>query len=566
MQMGDDFIKTFFGTLKKNGLRYGGVYFFYTIAAAVVAVSATVSAIITGQMGQSAYEGDLSALWGLLVLLSVLFGVRAVLSALEAFIRRRYWADTSYTVRQNFMQHFLRKPFSALEKTNTGEALSIFQNDLPGANSLISIVAMQMISDFLVLIVALAYMFMLQPLYTALFLLTFPLLVVMQAIISKPIQKKSAKMSEDQAKFNAIVNDSLQNTATVIAYSLEDTVEKRYLVAYDKFLESLKGFLRTMSILVLAGILFTLLPIFFANLISGISVINSNMTIAEYIAYAAIAMRAGSWLMMLSQNLTGLRQRSAEAIRLNDLTSGEEEDLDRSADISAEGLALEFDSVNFAYAEDGEDVLKGISFSIAKGRRVALIGGSGSGKSSVLKLVLGMYKPKNGKISIFGQDIAQLPVASLRNLFAYVPQDSFLLPQSIGENITGKKERTPEEQRRLAQACADAGILDFINTLPNKFDDMLAESSENISGGQRQRIALARAFYRDAPIILFDEATSALDPTTEAQVLATLENLPPDKTLIMVAHRASAIGICDTIVSMEEGKILKIEEGASNGK
>ena len=217
---------------------------------------------------------------------------------------------------------------------------------------------------------------------------------------------------------------------------------------------------------------------------------------------------------------------------------------------------MAFENVNFAYADDAPDVLRAVSFEIPAGSKVAIAGSSGSGKSTILKLLLGLYEPTSGKIRVLGNDAAAIGKYTLRDSFAYVPQDSFLFPVSIGENITGKNDISHQEQARLEQSCRDAGILDFINGLPEKFDSILSESAENISGGQRQRIAMARAFYKDAPIILFDEATSALDPTTEAGILETLESAAKEKTVIMAAHRAAAKAFCDTVITLEGGKIL----------
>jgi len=213
---------------------------------------------------------------------------------------------------------------------------------------------------------------------------------------------------------------------------------------------------------------------------------------------------------------------------------------------------ISFTNVSFSYNEDSPLALDNVSFRVSPGSRVAFTGGSGSGKSTILKLLLGLYEQAEGQITIGDKDISMLSRESLRNAIAYVPQDSFLLPGTIGENIT--LENTISDPARLKKACMEAGILDFINSLPNKWDSVLTESSENISGGQRQRIAMARAFYKDAPIILFDEATSALDPTTEAAILRSLSEAAKDKTVIMVAHREASITACDAKIHMEGGK------------
>jgi ABC-type bacteriocin/lantibiotic exporter with double-glycine peptidase domain len=280
------------------------------------------------------------------------------------------------------------------------------------------------------------------------------------------------------------------------------------------------------------------------------------MLIAGYIAYTSIGMTAAGWLMGLAGNLGEVRVHMASAERLNQSVSGEVEGINIAPPLAMNGAtAVSFKDVTFAYTEEGADVLQNVSFTIPAGAKVAIVGGSGSGKSTVLKLLLGLYEPKNGEITVLGNDARGASKYALREAFAYVPQDSFLFPYCIGENITGKKDLSPEELIKREKACRDAGIWDFINTLPGKFESVLSESAENISGGQRQRIAMARAFYKNAPVILFDEATSALDPSTEAEILKTLEQATKDKTVIMVAHRASAKAFCDTVITLERGRM-----------
>jgi len=506
-------------------------------------------------MSQAALELDTSLLFNLLIFITALMAVQAVCAAFSALLLGRFSARAGYRFRDNFARYFLRLPFGELEKDSTGESLSVFSNDLPGAVRFVSQGGLQMAADFITLIVTFIFMFTISWWLTLLYFAMFPLLVVMQVLISQPIQKKSIKVSEGQANFNAVVNDSLQNVSTIAAYSLEDVLKRRYMDAFNSYFDAARDFIKSMSIMTLAGIVISLSPMLVISGMSAARVIGGNMNIAEFIAFVSLAFQAGQWLMMLSQRLTSVQVAAAGAKRLMGHMSF---DMDLKANFTSKAMheshitgdvAVRFSGVDFSYtAADGGEAaitaLSQINISIPKGAKVAFVGGSGSGKSTVLKLMLGLYTPTVGEVEVFS------------SAFSYVPQDSFLFPESIGENITGTN--TPDTGR-LEAACRDAGIWDFINSLPNKFDSELAESAENVSGGQKQRIALARAFYQDAPIILFDEATSALDPTTEAEVLKSFEsmiNKSPDKTVIMVAHRPKAIAFCDTIVLMENGKII----------
>jgi len=307
----------------------------------------------------------------------------------------------------------------------------------------------------------------------------------------------------------------------------------------------------------MAGILASVSPLLIIMAVSAYQVIGGNLQMAEWIAFIALAMEAGRWLMMLAQRQNQIKTAAAGAKRMDEHMVSELEDIQEgSALVPSGNIALSVENLKFAYKaeEDSYLALDDVSFEIKQGSRVAFVGGSGSGKSTVLKLLLGLYAPQEGKISIVGQDIADVSLESLRDTFAYVPQDSFLFPESILENISG--ESSISDEMRLEKACCDAGILDFIQGLPDGFNSMLGESAENVSGGQKQRLALARAFYRNAPIILFDEATSALDPATESAVLQSFNALAEDKTVVMVAHRLKAIDFCDTIVVMDDGKIV----------
>ena len=552
-------IKAFFVVLKKNGLRYRGFMLVYVLVAAVAAATVVTLDLITGQMGEAAHNFDMDTLLWFLVLLTGVSAVQAIAAAASALMMGRFHGRAGYKFRQNFARYFLHVPFGKLEKAGSGESLSLFTNDVPSAANFVSNGNLQMIADLLTLVAALVFMITINPLFTLIFFALFPVLVVMQVFISKPIQKRAATRLEATEQFNAVVNDSLQNTSTIIAYSLEDVLEKRYLDTYDNFMAAIRKEIVSTLPLTLAGILVSIVPITFINVVAAFSVINDNMGLAEFIAFTAVALNAGAWLMMLSQRLGFLQVTAAGAKRFIENTAEIVEDLHNGTRLDKEttaGVAISFENISFAYGE-GDDAplaLDNVSFDITPGSKVAFVGGSGSGKSTVLKLLLGLYTPQSGKISISGRDTNELAVGSLRDTFAYVPQDSFLFPQSIGENIALGNG----DVKKLEAACRDAGILDFVNSLPDRFDGVLTEAAENISGGQRQRIALARAFYKDVPVILFDEATSSLDPTTEAGVLASLNDAAQGKTVIMVAHRAAAINACDVIILMDAGKIAAI--------
>ena len=548
------YIKTLFATLKKHRISYAGFYLFYIIAALAISASYVAAQVMTGELGQAAHQMDTEAMVGFLLLLSLILGIRAVFSALSVLFLGRFQGTAAKTFRVNFVKFFLRQPFAKLEKTNSGESLSVFTNELPHAVSLVSQGMLEVVSDGMLLVVSLVYMFYMNWLFTLIFVLFFPVLALVQMAISSPLTKLSKNVSDKRAAYNAVVNDSLQNTATVIAYSLEDELEERYMSAYREYYAAFLRQVRYYSTTYTLGFIFGALPLVFLFTASGYAVVNETMLISEFIILTGIGIFCTDWLMSLAGEIGRVNIYAGGTTKFNELLTGETESTGSTQTIEAKGLsAVRFENVSFAYGDESPTVLNGTSFEIPIGAKVAVVGGSGSGKSTILKLLLGLYEPTGGKICVLGTDASSVGKDALRNAFSYVPQDSFLFPVSICENITGKVQVSADELSRMERACKDAGILDFINTLPDKFDSVLSESAENVSGGQKQRLAMARAFYKDAPIILFDEATSALDPTTEAKILQSLEEATKDKTVIMVAHRASAKAFCDTVVTLEGG-------------
>jgi len=538
--------------MRKAGLKYKRFLLFYVLACAALSVGLVFTNRLQGEMGEAALGHDVDALVWLLVLISGITVIRAIFSALSTLWLARFSANSEYNLRRYFINHFLGASFEKVEEAGSGESLSIYSNDVPSAAHLISTAIMEVISGFIAFGVSLVFLLMISPLYTGALAVAFIVMMTIVMLLSVPMRKYSEQQSKETANFNAIVNDSLQNLSVVVSYDLDDVMEERYMAIYDRYMAVSRRIAKA-SIPLVSSAMFALFgPIAVINVVLAFGVINGNLTIAEFIAYLATIMMVIGGVSEVANGVGNLAPAVAGAKRMNDSTSHEYEERAEGEILSHVDTTISFINVSFSYSEGLLPALDNVSFNISPGSRVAFVGGSGSGKSTILKLLMGLYEPTKGKITIGGKDISMLSRENLRSAIAYVPQDSFLLPGTIGENIT--LENTISDPARVEKACMDAGILDFINSLPDKWDSVLTESSENISGGQRQRIAMARAIYKDAPIILFDEATSSLDPTTEATILRSLNEVAKDKTVIMVAHRETAIAACDSTIHMEGGK------------
>jgi len=513
-------VKTLFVTMGKTGLRYRGFMLFFVLASAVTSVGLVLANRLQGEMGEAALVGEVDVLVWLLILVSGVTAVRAVFSALSTLWLARFSARAGYNLRRHFISHFLGAPFAKVETAGSGESLSIYSNDVPDAGHLVSNGIADVVTGFIEFGASLAFLLVISPLYTGALVIAFAVMMTIVMLLSLPMRKRAEEQSKETANFNAVVNDSLQNLSIVAAYNLDGFMEERYMTVYARYMTATKRVARASIPLVSTAFIALFGPIAVINVVLALGVIDGNITIADFIAYIATIMMVIGGISGVANGIGNLAPMVARAKRVNDNTSHPPEELAGRETLDADAAVIAFENVSFSYGEDLPLALDGVSFSITPGSRTAFVGGSGSGKSTILKLLMGLYEPSQGRITVGGKDITAVSKESLRGMFAYVPQDSFLFPGSIGENITLEDEIT--DPARLEKACADAGILGFINSLPNKFGSALAESSENVSGGQRQRIAMARAFYNNAAVILFDEATSSLDPATEAEILRTL--------------------------------------------
>jgi ABC-type multidrug transport system fused ATPase/permease subunit len=215
-------------------------------------------------------------------------------------------------------------------------------------------------------------------------------------------------------------------------------------------------------------------------------------------------------------------------------------------------IVIEFDNVHFGY-NNTEKILKGVSFKITQGDKVAIVGASGNGKSTIFNLICGFYEVNAGSLKIFEKEINTWNLAELRKKIAYVSQDVFLYPISIHDNILyGKLETAPDN---IITAAKFANAHDFITEMPNGYQTIVGDSGVKLSGGQKQRIAIARAVLKDAPLILLDEPTSALDNQSEESVHEAIYGFSKEKTVLVIAHRLSTIKWADYILVVDEGKI-----------
>ena len=295
--------------------------------------------------------------------------------------------------------------------------------------------------------------------------------------------------------------------------------------------------------------------------LGAVFVIQGEMTIGALIAFTVFANGLQDPVGSLIGKWDELQEVFVSIERLNDILEKEPEfelEEEDSQQVSLPRLRgdITFENVTFRYEPDDQDnVVQGINFSILQGTKVALVGGSGSGKSTIIKLLLGFYPLNSGRILVDGFDISELPLSFLRSQFAMVPQQSLIFRGSVRDNIAlARPKASPLE---IEDAARLAGAHEFISAIPGGYDAMLEEQGGNLSGGQHQRIILSRAFLQESPILVMDEATSALDTETERFVMKNIDARYTNKTILIIAHRLSTIQNADTIIVLNQGLVVE---------
>ena len=471
------------------------------------------------------------------------------------------YARISGVVKKNIFAKAQSQSVSAVSKVYSGDLMNCLTADFNAAIQLVAYPGVGQGNPFaLVLTILLTGVIVIvsNPLLGVISLVCSLISIFITNSFVKPLQKKENKVKEATGKAAQGIINSLSGAMVSRMYGLDHILSKQYEEKSEEILQNNVSLIQKKSIL----FLFTDMQSFIS--FAGVTAIGLFLSYKGYtdiptvVFISTMQMSLGNYLSELSQKYADLQQYIIGAQRLFRFLDSEEEEerMDRvQADYDLENV-VEIKNLSFAY--DEKTVLfDQFCLTIKKGEKLAVVGGSGGGKTTLYKLMLEFIKKNGGEIRLFGHAQEEYSVHTVRSMFSYVPQDCYLFDTSIYENVRlGKPDATDEE---IKKALEDAYLTDFIETLPDGMYTEVGERGSKLSGGQKQRVAIARAFLKNAPIILLDEATSALDSRSEQEVQTALNHLLEGRTGVIVAHRLSTIENCDRIIVLEKGMV--VEEG-----
>jgi len=461
-------------------------------------------------------------------------------------------------MRLRLYSHFIKSDIAKLHSKSSGDMVASIINEISSVVGLITTAMNGFVKQLFTLVALIVVMFNQSLELSLVAFIGFPLAAYPIYRIGKRLRNLSSKNQEIASKFNSQMSDTLQYSKLVKAYHCEDFEVRRMGLIIESAFQMAKKISRIS--LISSPFVESLAGVGVAGVIwyGGHQVITGQTTPGAFFSFFAAMMMAYKPLKSVSNMNTGVQMGLAASSRLYKLLDEKPEIVDKPNAINLENIKgdIEFSQVDFSYIE-GKNALNSVSFKIPAGQRIALVGHSGGGKSTIMNMILRFYDPQNGEIKLDGHDIRDITVKSLRSSMSVVNQEVMLFDDTVIENIRYGKEDATEEQIIRAAKLAEAD--EFICELPQKYHSQVGQNGIRLSGGQRQRIAIARAILYDAPILLLDEATSALDPISEKLIKDALAKLMKNRTSVVIAHRLSTIIHCDKIIVISNGRV--VEEG-----
>ena len=562
--------KDFKGSLKKL-VKYMSVYKVQMLFVAVFAVCGTVFNIvgpkILGKATTEIFNGLVSKVSGgsgmdfgkigqILLITLGLYVVSALCSFIQGMIMTGISQKTTYRLRKDITEKVNRMPMDYFDTKPVGEVLTRVTNDVDTLGQSLNQSATQLITSVTTLIGVLVMMLSISPLMTVVALLILPISVGLISFVMKHSQKYFSGQQEYLGNVNGQVEEVYSGHNVIKAFNKEDDVIREFDRTNDKLYES------AWKSQFFSGMMMPVMQ-FVGNLgyvgvaiLGGFLAIKKTIEVGDIQSFIQYVRNFTQPIQQVAQVTNMLQLAAASSERVFEFLEEKEEDQTVEHPVSVEGLHgnVQFENVHFGYNPE-KIIINDFSANVKEGQKIAIVGPTGAGKTTMIKLLMRFYDVNSGSIKIDGHDVRDFNRSELREMFGMVLQDTWLFHGTIMDNIRyGKLDATEEE---VIQAAKAAHVHRFVQTLPGGYQMEINEEATNISQGQKQLLTIARAILADPKILILDEATSSVDTRTEVRIQKAMDNLMKGRTSFVIAHRLSTIRDADLILVMKDGDIIE---------
>ena len=504
-------------------------------------------ALTSADFGKIAMCGGIMFVLGIVSLASGALGGKLASEASAGF---------AANLRQDAYDKIQTYSFANIDKFSTSSLITRLTTDITSVQQAFQMCIRMLVRAPVMFIAAAVMSFVIAPKIAWIFLVAAVILFVLVIVLMNSAQPNFRQMFKKYDRLNAVAQENLIGIRVVKSYVLEDYEIEKYQKAtqevYDFSVRAEK---------IMAGMMPIVQTIMYATMlllltVGGISIVGHELGIKDLTGLLSYATQILSGVMMVAMVLTFIAMSRPAMERLAEVLTEESTIKDPENPVfEVKDGEIEFDHVSFAYRKggEGEDVIRDVTFKIASGETIGIIGQTGSAKSTLVSLIPRLYDVTEGSVKVGGRDVKEYDLTALRNAVAMVLQKNVLFSGSVAENLRWGKEDATQEELEFAckQACAD----EFIEQLPGKYDYDLGQGGVNVSGGQKQRLCIARALLKSPKVLILDDSTSAVDTKTDARIRAALREHAPDVTKIIIAQRINSVQDADRILVLDEGRI-----------
>ena len=562
----DDFGKTLKRIIKLMFKKYMISSILVVLFALISTVFGIVGPKIMGQATTKLFEGlvakinntggiDFEKIAGILLTVLGLYVLSSMFMFVEGWLMSNISQRLTYDIRKDISKKINTLPMGYFEQRTVGETLSRVTNDVDTLGQSLNQSFTQIIANSATVLGVLVMMFTISPLMTLIAIALIPISGILLGILTKMSQKYFTGQQKALADVNGQVEESYAGQNIIVAFNHKDKSIKEFNTKNsDLYTSSWKANF-------LSGLMFPVIN-FVGNLgyvgivfSGGLLVAKGTIGVGDIQAFIQYIRNFTQPIGQIAQSMTEIQKMAAAGARVFEFLDAEDEvPVENSETIAVKEGNVVFDHVKFGYVED-QIIIKNFTSDVKKGEMIAIVGPTGAGKTTMVKLLMRFYDINGGKISIDGRDITSLSREELRSYFTMVLQDTWLFRGTIMENIRyGRLDATDEE---VIEAAKAAHIHHFIKTLPGGYDMELNEEASNISQGQKQLLTIARAILANKPILILDEATSSVDTRTEVLIQKAMNKLMEGRTTFVIAHRLSTIRNADKILVLKDGDIIE---------